>query len=101
MSSKYRISVPFSPKYFGISAFESPWDLLCIFAFYEHPRALHEHLWQVEISQCMRKVHQNADFGHKFHHIVDAREMLADAHKLQKMQSRGQELSNALILKNF
>ena len=49
----------------------------------------------------MGKVHQNDDLGHKFYDNVDAREMVADAHTLQKMQSRDQKLSNAPIPKRF
>ena len=40
-------------------------------------------------------------FEYNYHENVDARKMLADARKLQKMQSGGQELSNAPIPKHF
>ena len=47
------------------------------------------------------KMHKNAYFEYNYHENVDARKMLADARKLQKMQSGGQKLSNAPISKHF
>ena len=46
-------------------------------------------------------MHKNAYFEYNYHENVDARKMLVDARKLQKMQSRGQELSNAPIPNHF
>ena len=71
------------PKHFGISAFESPWFILCIFAHYEHLRALHEHLQHIKNIALTKK----CGFGPKSFGVnpsVDAREMLVNARKLQK-----------------
>ena len=83
LNSKSSFSANFCPIDSVESALNSPCIILCMCAFYEHLRAFPE-----QARACMYDKTENAMKNHTFNSIihvhVDAREMLVDAHKVQK-----------------
>ena len=101
--SHLHISANFYPNCMINCAFESPWPILCIFAFCEHPRAFREHLRAFSI-WAYQKCWEKCDFFTKDVFYEHARRCSQDVHGCSqnaKMQSMGQGLSNAQFIMQF
>ena len=95
--SKFHISVVFCPKIFGISAFESPGPIFCIFEACEHLRAststsrASTAQWN---STAYKKCYPKYHFLNNFRMFP---QMLRKCSKNEKMQTLDPKLCNAPI----
>ena len=97
LTSNASFSATFCPIDLIGSALESSCIILCIFATYEHLRAFPEQARALLCGESENLI-KNLNFVSITYVPGDAREMLANAHKVQSM---GQEFFNAQLFMHF